>query len=635
MKRTITFLLVLCITLASLACTVKPEPKPDPFIPLQYELTSAMDPANSSIELRIRWIHAELIETLNGSSWVQKDALLNQGGIFKVQLSDQNGDTYRFFEPGSNQTEYFVSVTQASTSQRRAYVISKSTLEALLSELESYSRSLQVLQYPLVLLMSMEMPNTPLTNTTLLESLKRSLSPDLWIRINDITQAESNKRFVLVDEQGDTYSFYEIAPNAQSTVVVVERANHTSMMFRVNRRLLDELADLMSRSADEIIDQYYRNLWVNFVPTQVYFGSSSLYDDSKLVSLPSKVTQLFGTRANTVYAYITEVTEHPDAQSEVLFIAKNEAGDYLTFYAPPNDSLDSSNNFITVSFGKHPLAHAENVYFGIWFGEAIRLLNTLAYSPTEETKPLVLTMAVNDPFVFPAFDMDWEIRKRSYSGNLNSAMVDYLKRLEALAWTQQSFEQMATMTTYGEAHSVIVTASNGTRYILPYNSNYLIVDEDPLTPGALVYATDYESLRTLGDLEASLEFLAQLGSDFVFPDFTVTHYTLRFVDEATDEETFTDFALTSAQSAELTALIKTVTLFKKTYNNVSWEWSFEALFTASANLKIGLRYIFPLESESLYGVIYVADSTNNIYGDYFISIDDYNAILELYRSYLD
>jgi hypothetical protein len=633
MKRIITYLLVLSIALASFACTAKPEP--ESFKPLQNELVSAVYPEKSIDGLPIRWIHSELIEALDGSSWVKKDALLDQGGVFTVQLNDQSGDIYRFYAPGNGKNEYFVRVTQASDDDHQAYVISQSAFEALLSTLEHYVETIKVFQYPFASLTSMDSPTKPLTNTYLLESLKRSLSPDLWIRVEEASQPESNKRYVLVDEHGDTYTFYEIASNAQTAYVTVKRADQTTMMFRVSSTLMSELSNLMTGAVDDIVDQYYRNLLQSFIPKQVYLGSASTYDDSKLMELSTQVSELFSLRTHQVSYYLTESTHLIDAQSEVILIAKNDAGDYLTFYAlPESEFLSSSTNFITVSIGKHPLADPSNAVFGVWFGEVYRYVDALTHFPNGETKALDLAVEVNDSISFPAFDMEWEVRARSYSTTLNAAMVDFLKKLEALEWTQQTFEEFSAADNFGSAHSVIITASNGTRYILPYNSNLLIVDEDPLTPGALVYSTSYESLWALGNVEATLEYLAQLNSDYAFSNVKITQYTLRFEDLETGDETFVDYDFTEAQSSALSALINALHLTKKTYRMASWGWNLEALLSTSTNLTIGFRNTYPLVGEALYGVITIYDPDNNISGEYFISVEEYNAILELYLSYI-
>ncbi len=635
MKRIIAFLLILSILMTSFACTAKPEPEPDPFTPLQNEFVSAVYPAKSIDGLAIRWIHEDLIEVLDGSSWVQKDSLLDQGGVFTVQLNDQNGDTYRFFAPGNGLSEYFVSVTEASTNQRRAYVLQQSVVEGLLSTIEEYAQSVQVLQYPLVSLASAEYPTTPLTNTYLLEPLKRTLGAELWVRVNVTTPLESLKRYVMVDEQGDTYSFYVIAANAQYAYVKVDRADQTSMLFRVRSIVLDELATLMDRSVDDIVNQYYQNLLKSYFPTQVYLGDTDSYEDSKLSDLPDQVSYLFNTRLNTLSYYLSEFTGTFDPQAEVLFIARSEDGTYLTVYAlPPTVSLDGTEDFCLVSMGKHPLAHSENQLFRMWIAEVQRLTFALTLSPTEESRPLELSVDVNDSVEFPAFNMDFEVRYQSYSGKLNQAIVDYLKKLEALDWTPLSFEEVGENSILGYQSSVIITAANGTRYHLPYNSNVLIVDEDPLTPGALVYTTTYESLWALGDIEATLEYLAQLESDYAFSTLKITSYTLYSVDDETGDETFEDVAFTEAQSAALSALILDAKLFKKTYDNMSWGWNLSMLFSTSSNLTIGLRAPRYGESDPVYAVITINDPDHQISGDYFISFEDYNAILELYLSYL-
>ena len=391
----------------------------------------------------------------------------------------------------------------------------------------------------------------------------------------------------------------------------------------------------MTGAGDDLVDQYFRDLLLSFIPKQVYMGFASAYNDSKLSDLPAQVSELFSLRTHQVSYYLTESTHPIDAQSEVILIAKNEDGDYLTFYAvPDSEPLSSSSNFITVSIGKTPLADPSNKVFGVWFGEVYRYVDALTLFPNGETKALDLAVEVNDTISFPAFDMEYEVRTRSYSSSLNAAMVDFLKKLEALEWTQQTFEEFSADSTFGSAHSVIITASNGIRYILPYNSNLLIVDVDPLTPGALVYTTSYESLWALGNVETTLEYLAQLSSDYAFSNVKITQYTLRFEDLETGDETFVDYDFTEAQSSALSALINQLHLTKKTYRMVSWGWNLEALFSTSTNLRIGFRNTYPLVGEALYGVITIYDPDNNISDDYFISVEEYNAILELYLSYI-
>jgi hypothetical protein len=82
MKRMISFLLVLAITLASFACTTKP--KPDPFTPLQNELITATFTENLDQPIKINWVHDEINTALNVETWTKKDDVLGSGGILNV-----------------------------------------------------------------------------------------------------------------------------------------------------------------------------------------------------------------------------------------------------------------------------------------------------------------------------------------------------------------------------------------------------------------------------------------------------------------------------------------------------------------------------------------------------------------------
>lgn len=634
MKRTITFLLVLSIAMTTFACTSKPKPEPETFTPLQNQLVSAVYPDQPDQNLRINWIHAELLETLNGSSWTLNDALLDQGGLLRVQLTDVKSDVYRFYAPANGQIKAFVSVTLHEDGRRVAYELSESIITTLMTQLEDYAESIRVLQSPLVSLTAVDQP-VKLVNDYLLESLRRKLLPEQWALVKWSTQLESNKRYVLLDEQGDTYSFYDIASNAQTAYVTVERADKTQLMFRVNSLLLDELDHLMELSADVAVSQFYTDLLKAFIPKSVYFGPKAAYDESKLVELPADVIELFHLRASSsAYSYL-DLTEPLDPTTEILFIAKSEDGTMLTVYDHPSSKpLPWNDSSCIFSIGKYPLGDSRNITFEGWLYDGIRLYHTLALSPTGEDKPLSIEVDVNATFTFPVFDMDYEVRQQAFSGQMNQAMVDFLQTVETLDWSLVTMEDVKLREGIGYPYSVIITSTRGTRYLISYGSNELIVDEDPLTPGALVYTVPFDSLRSLGSIPDRLEYLAQLTSDYAFTNLQLDHYTLSSLDESTNEDVFEEIPFTEAQSSALATLIVNATLYKKTYANARWAWHYDAYVVTTTGVKIGLVDLYPFQGEPAYGVMTIIDSSQSIDGNYFISVEDYNAILELYRSFL-
>jgi hypothetical protein len=626
MKRIILFLLVLSISFASFACTSKP--KPESFKPLQVELSTVVFPDNPYHELKIDWIHTELIEALEGSLWVHNDVFLDQGGIFKIQLNDKTGDIYRFYAPSNGQSDYFVLVTQASNHERIGYVITQASFESFLSVLDAYVQMITLFQNPFVSVTAMDMPTTVMTNPFLLDSIRRTLEPEPRIRINAITLSERNKRFVLMDDHDATYTIYEdTGSSVNNTIIVVDRADQTQLFFRTNEAILGALEQILV-NRDYYLNDYYAQVLGLFQPHYVYLGDSSTVDDAQLKELPTQVIELFNTQSEVDTFLYQPITEFIKPTNDVLFIAKSDDGTYLTVYAfPSTDSLITQGGSCWVSIGQKPFADANNVNFKIWITQAMRLFHILSLSPNDQSKPLTLHVDENSTYVFPIFDTDFETRPQAYEGSLNPAMIDYLQDLEALDWNQISFDESIEQMNYGFPYSMIITTSNGTRYYLPYNSNQLIVDEDPLTPGALVYTTTFDAIRALGDIIGNLEFLAQIESDHDFTDLDITHYTVFKSDETTEEVAFTE-----AQSSALNALLKSASLYKKTYSNFSWG-TIPAARLTSSNIILEF-YPEPFREDNRYGVVNVYDETDSSLSVYTMPIDEFDALLDLVRSYL-
>ena len=626
MKRIITFLLVLSISLASFACTAKP--KPEPFKPLQGELSSVVYPDNPYDKLKIDWIHAELIEALDGSKWVHNDDFLDQGGIFTVQLNDKKGDIYRFYAPSNGQSDYFVLVTQASNNERIGYVIAQAAFESFLSVLDAYVQSITLFQNPFVSVTAMDMPTIVLTNSFLLDSIRRTLEPEPRIRINAITLSERNKRFVLVDDHEDTYTIYEDTQSSvNNTIIVVDRADQTQLVFRTNNAILNALERILD-NRDYYLNDYFAQVLGLFQPHYVYLGDSTTIDDAQLKALPTRVIELFNTQSEVDTFLYQPITEFIKSTNDVLFIAKSVDGTYLTVYTfPSTDSLIVQGGSCWVSIGNKPFADADNVNFKIRITQAMRLFHILALSPTDQSKPLSIQVDEYSTYAFPIFDTDFETRPQAYEGSLNPAMIDYLQDLEALDWNVMSFDESIGQMIYGFPYSMIITASNGTRYYLPHNSNQLIVDEDPLTPGAMVYTTTFDAIRSLGDIIGNLEFLAQLESDHDFTDLDITHYTVFKSDETTETVAFT-----KAQSAALNTLLKNASLTKKTYSAFSWG-RIPAARLISSNLSL-VFYPEPFREDNRYGVVHIYDETDSSLSVYTMPIDEFDALLDLYRSYL-
>jgi hypothetical protein len=109
-------------------------------------------------------------------------------------------------------------------------------------------------------------------------------------------------------------------------------------------------------------------------------------------------------------------------------------------------------------------------------------------------------------------------------------------------------------------------------------------------------------------------------------DGTRYGYTLFNADETTE-----DIAYTDAQSTSLVALLKSATLYQKTYSGFTWGRTPDARLTSPI---YAIEFYRDVYNESpLFGVVTVNDRAS--YSIYYMPIDEFKEILDLDKSYLE
>ena len=627
MKRIISYLLVLAITLASFACTSKP--KPNPFTPLQHELITAVITDTLDQTLKVQWVHQELVTALDAQSWVSDASLLELTKVYHVEVEDEIGDIYRLYASSESDTGYYLIALRKSDQQRFAYTIPKSAAEAFLAVLADYTESIQVLQYPLLSLTSISDPYYPVTQPSKLDTLSRDLNPRYWIRVDWNVPQETYKRFVAVDDQNTTYTFYEGSElNADYGIVVVDRADQSQLLFKISQSVLLILDKAIADEKELHGDDYYSRLLKAYVPQHIYLGSASSFDSSKLISLSTDVVELFQTYTEQYIWSTLPTTATIDTQAKLLFMTKSVEGLYLSVYAPQATYTDHGY-VVIVSYGQDPFDGPNNDVFTLPMNSGMDLYRTLALSPIESSTALDIDVDTNATFSFPFFDMEFVIRTETFEGNLNSAMIDYLHDLQALDWTVSSIETVEAALGSINPFSLIITASNGTRYMIPTEDYEIIVDTDPTTPGALVYKVDIESMRRFGNPIEDLEFLAQFDSDLPFTSLKITDYR-RFNVDTIDVVPFTN-----AQSDAISALFNASTLYLKTYTPFIFAPSPTASFKTSSGYNLSFyAYGLPTLDSTRFGLVLISHD-DSLLNAYYMPIEEFTAIIDLYKSYLD
>ena len=117
MKRTIAFLLVLMMVLASLACTAEEKPEPDAFVPLELSIIKLIDYQEYDRSIHDRTVLSSLRTAFDVSTWTKSDTLSAGNGTLRYTLTDSYGDRYDFYSGSPD----FVLVTHKNVV--RAYAL--------------------------------------------------------------------------------------------------------------------------------------------------------------------------------------------------------------------------------------------------------------------------------------------------------------------------------------------------------------------------------------------------------------------------------------------------------------------------------------------------------------------------------
>jgi hypothetical protein len=619
---------VLVLTLAS--CSTKP--KPEAFVPLQSTLISVVYPDKPDQLLKIEWIHTEAIAVLRGDAWIRDPSVLNQEGTLIVQVKDQARDLYQFYTSKQNPSMSYVIVTQKKDDSRLGFTLPSSTLDDFLIVLRDYAESIKVLSYPLTSIEDVLNDGHPIQNLPLLSSLNNALMPQSWIRVNIDVPMATQKRIVLTDDHGDTYTFYtDAGTTEQYCLIVVDRNDQSQQIFSASFEVLNILSRFLTKHPLDDND-YLSQLLRTSVPVSVYLGQSGDYAESKLIELSTSVIGLFQDYARFAYAYNRPNSRPFDPLAKVLFMIKNEDGNYLTVYTAPSTILDlNTDSDCWVSFGKDPFDGSHNEHFLMDITTVYQFHQRIAWSPNGEIKDLDFLVELNDAFVFPAFFTGGmgDGRYTTYTGQLNQGMVDYLNDLEQLDWSVVTLDQFSTFMEYPA--SLIITTSSGTQYMIAETRNQIIVDEDPSTPGAILYRLiDSSNLVSNGNMIYDLEYLAQLESGVDLSTLRITGYLITHP----DDESIELLTYSSSESQTLTDLLHSSTLYLKTYDPFTWFRYFEAQFDLSDDLQLGLFYLTSQKEDYPYGLISLYNKRTEAFNVYYMPMEDFQVLLESYRSFL-
>ena len=600
MKRTITFLLVLSILLTSFACSSKQ--LPETFTPLEVKLKNAALSTFPSQKLNLTSLWDEVKALLTTSEWTENKTVTVNDDDLVITATDDDKNTYDFYRDSSVDQPVVV-ITRDGDNKAFSYTISVEVLDGFALYVQS---SLVILILNSSALKSLKDIKQELRSTldeNVLKSIKSVLKIDQWVLSEYRDPEDGAKRFEIGNAVQDTITLYSATPQS---FAIVTRSNQSALTFSIPNGTIEDL--------DVYLAGVYEEALLHMIePESVYVGTKANFTEAKLVPLPQSAVELYLSASvsnSETYTKIDSSLINPNAK--ILFMTKNVNGTYTTVYADESTKITSDEWRFKVSVGKDPFHGPDNVAYTLFGWEAQTYYLLLALFLIESSEPLDLAVDTQTTYTFPHWDLGMSARLKTTVGKLNSSMLTYFNGLEANA-QQTSFD--LSQSSYFTL-SFNLRTSSGTEYL--FVGNGVFVDEDPKTPGAVYYqfdaSTDFSSFH--------LEYLANLPITVNTSTIQITEYKI--------PDTQDWVKLTSTQANQISQLIQESSWSGSEHHYLGGGGDPDVILkTSTGDILTFLYYAGGEGYESEYVLFRVNNS-----GQYFIPLDEFEAIYTLFQTFL-
>jgi hypothetical protein len=531
MKRTISFLLVLMVVLASFACTPKSEP--NSFTPLEeaFRKVELLSLPNQSLYITDRWLDAKTI--LKEADWVSDDTVVDQNGELILTAMDTKDNTYAFYQA----TTPYVVITRKSDKKTFGFTITPEILQ----EFEHYVRTELVIQTITGTLLSglwdpISVDRT-ISESTFLESISTLLKFNEWELTSNLQPQNGTKRFLIKNKYNEEYTLYSASPKSFAVVTRTDQSTHT---FIIPDSVIPELTRFVNDYTQTDMDAIP-------TPEKVYIGTRSGFSEDKLVTIPyESVANFLEKREINGEAFDQIDASLIDPDAPILYITLNTDGTYTTVYADEPDSQPFVEWYFKVSIGKDPFHGPENLAYSVMGNIALMDYALLALFPLDTNAALDFKIDTQTTYEFPKWTMEGGGLSKKMTGRLNADMINLLQAMESKATLANPYNSSAS---FWDVFKFTMKNSSGVVYT--FISNGVFVDTDPTTPGAIFYRFD----SFIGNSFFQLEYLTKVPATIDYSSIKITHY--KIPDTQGDDETWVE--LTSSQSQEISQLIQAST----------------------------------------------------------------------------
>lgn len=538
MKKIMNWFLVIIVVMSMVACGKKAEP--ESFTPLDLDSTivTIVDHAHPELS-STRTSVAYIRDTLEASTWI-KTELSSSDGTLVYTMLDSKDDAYDFYDGSQD----FVIVTRKDKS-KFVYAFDKPILTLIgdyLTELASYdpNEGFRPFRYDFVAFTDFMIPGAvfPLS---VIQNLRNILTFSVNASSVSIDPSSARLRYTITDIMGDRYDFY----NAEKDFVIVTHADLSTLVYIIDTDGLDTIHNYLASFLNNPVFTDHRTY-------QYYQGDLEGFSDEKLIDVFADQNYDIQKSLFTIsYYLLTDSQKIIDATAgPVQLILKDDQGTYIFMYL--NSVIDLfDTDALVVSVGKS-LDGTDHRFYVTDYYYGYHLITEVAYPAINGSTEFDLSSFTFKQVEILKNGSIYSHIKDSVSKPYDFRFKAIIDRYATVKWEYVT-EVDETLTT------VVVKMKTSTKAMIYLATGigvmYLVLDEDPSTPGAVYYqATTNDELY---DWIKIFNYAAQIPLPEV-PSIgkviSVNDYDSANTGEGGDPEKMID--LTPAQSESITALLK-------------------------------------------------------------------------------
>ncbi|KAF0223276.1 MAG: hypothetical protein FD179_1786 [Erysipelotrichaceae bacterium] len=597
------------------ACGKKEEPKPDNFLPLDINSTivSIVDhthPELSSTKTSVAYIR----DSLQASKWTLTEGLSVTDGTLTFTVSDHNDVIYDFYDGIKD----FVIVKRKDKSTL-VYTFSIPILTLIgdyLNKLANYNPgdAYSPFKYEFATLTDNGIPGAVLP-LRIIQGLRTKITTSLFKTIDLIDPSSGSLRYSITNIMGDRLDFY----SAEKPFMIVIRADQTTKSYLIDTYSLDNINNYLAVYLNNPVFDEKRTY-------QYYLGDLESFSESKLTAVLEE--QNSAIQKSLFYMTFYPVNEMIEVEKTrngpIRLILKDDQGTYVTLYqdlytAP---GMDSS---MLVSIGKTP-GGTDNTFYTVdylSFGD-YTLITQVAYPAISGPAELdlskytfthvdILQNLSMNVFVFETISKAYDSRFK--------AIID---RYATLDWKLVTdIDESVTYTALK-----LKTTTKAMIYLSQGKDIYLVLDEDPLAPGAIYYKAISNEFWIYNWIRA-FNFAAQIPlkeAPIVGKVTGVNDYDPAYTGENGEEVKTLD--LTPSQSKTITSLLKPETWTETNYGDWEYYYFNEVLSLKTDDGKTYVFDVFTTEYDLSYVRFFIYGPWNSSWNSCFMPYEVYADLLK-------